>query len=267
MTSKRPRIDPGRLKVWMEDVYARYHDPRFLNSDPLLFVHAYHDPCDQEIAGLIAASLAYGQVVTINKNIARALGGMKPSPHAYLLASKEKDIRDSLSGFRHRWTNEAVMADLLLGVRRVLLEHGSLGALFIKLDRPGAPLERTLAAWVVHVQKQNAMSSKPLLADPSKSSACKRLHLYLRWMIRRDEIDPGCWVGLDPARLLIPLDTHMYQFARACGITQRMMADRKTVEEVTAFFRLVCPEDPVRYDFSLTRLGMIEGLHPDVRMK
>jgi uncharacterized protein (TIGR02757 family) len=99
-----------------------------------------------------------------------------------------------------------------------------------------------------------------LLPRPMKGSACKRLHLFLRWMVRKDEVDPGVWSGLDPTMLMIPLDTHMFRIARAFQLTRRRQADMRAVLEITDAFRAICPEDPVRYDFSLTRLGIREGV-------
>jgi uncharacterized protein (TIGR02757 family) len=93
-----------------------------------------------------------------------------------------------------------------------------------------------------------------------RGSACKRLHLFLRWMARKDEVDPGVWSGLDPARLMIPLDTHMFRIARTLELTRRKQADMRAALEITEAFRTICPEDPARYDFSLTRLGIREGV-------
>ncbi|MRR38115.1 DUF2400 family protein, partial [bacterium] len=100
-------------------------------------------------------------------------------------------------------------------------------------------------------------STSSLIPDPGRKSACKRLHLYLRWMVRSDEIDPGVWTGISPDSLVVPLDTHMFRISGALGLTSRSQADEKAAREITAGFRKICPGDPVRYDFSLTRLGIL----------
>jgi uncharacterized protein (TIGR02757 family) len=102
-----------------------------------------------------------------------------------------------------------------------------------------------------------------LLADPRDKSACKRLNLYLRWMVRRDDVDPGGWEGVRPAQLVVPLDVHMHRIGRALGLTQRQQADCRTALEVTEAFRKISPEDPVKYDFALTRLGIRDDTNLD----
>jgi uncharacterized protein (TIGR02757 family) len=193
-------------------LYRRYHRAEYIGSDPLLFVHRYVDPGDQEVVGLIASSLAYGNVTAINQSIARVLAHMGKSPRTFLLNSDGKQIAGAFAGFRHRWTGEEALADLMVGMRDVIRSKGGLGAAFLSVDEPEADIDSTLSRWVVLLRGRRARRAKELLSDPDRASACKRLHLYLRWMARRDVIDPGCWAGVSPSRLLMPLDTHVFQF-------------------------------------------------------
>lgn len=243
----------------LDALYRQYHDPKWIGSDPLQFVYHFESKADREIVGLIAASLAYGNVKYINVSIARVLERLENKPHDFLISSSHQKIKKSTVGFRHRWTDEIALADLLLGVKALVNEHGGLGRAFVSMDQPGRDIMATLRDWV------NALRCKrpcKLLADPGGNSACKRLLLYLRWMVRKDRIDPGCWEGIAPSRLIVPLDTHMYKFAVSCGFTDRKAADFKTAMEITTAFKRIAPEDPVKYDFSLTRPGIIEGWKP-----
>lgn len=250
------------MHSWLDRLHETYHTRKHLGTDPIQFVHRYHLPADQEVAGLIAASLAYGNVASIHRSTAEVLNRMHLAPAEFLASTGETDIRRIMAGFRHRWTGEDELGDLLIGIKRVAAEHGSLGQLFLAVDEKGPDVMAGLTHWVDSLRRGLPQRRKNLLSDPARSSACKRLHLYLRWMVRRDAIDVGCWKGVDPARLLIPLDTHIFGFARACGFTRRTVPDGRAVNEVTAVFRRICPEDPVRYDFSLTRPGIIDGWRP-----
>lgn len=253
------------MRDWLESLYHAYHHPSHLGSDPLQFVHRYRDPADQEIVGLIAASLAYGNVTSINRSIEEVLRRMPGSPAEFLRANDEQNLRRTMAGFRHRWTGPDELADVLVGVRRAIQAYGSLGRLFVALDAPGEDLGITLARWVGTLRGARSLRRKELLSDPARNSASKRLHLYLRWMVRKDAIDPGSWSGIDPARLIMPLDTHIFAFARACRLTRRTTPDGRAAREITEVFRRIRPDDPVRYDFSLTRPGIIDGWRPGRR--
>ncbi len=257
MTIRKPspqRLE--RLRTELEALYRHYHRPAFIGSDPIHYLYRFTSPLDQEVVGLVAASLAYGNVKSIHASIDKVLAVMGDHPRLYLEQSGETSILRDFRSFRHRWTSGRAMAGLLLDMKKVTGNFGSLGNAFYVLDDPGRPLQATLGAWVALLQDGRTLERKELLSDPRRSSACKRLHLYLRWMVRKDEIDPGCWSGIDPARLLMPLDTHIYQWAIRHRITRRKNADLRTVEEITRFFRHLCPADPVRYDFCLTRPGI-----------
>ncbi len=250
--------DPlSSLRVTLEDLHARYHRPEFIRSDPLSFVRACRDPDEREIVGLIAASLAYGNVKTICASIQSILERLEHRPRAFLLASTGRERRQALRGFRHRWTDAIAMGSLLEGVRDAIREHGTLARAFYSVDTSDADVRRPLAAWVRMLTPRRNPPERNLLADPEAGSACKRLFLYLRWMARRDDIDPGGWTQLSPARLKVPLDTHMFAFAHAHGMTRRASADARAVDEITGVFRRICPDDPVRYDFALTRPGIL----------
>jgi uncharacterized protein (TIGR02757 family) len=227
-----------------------------VDPDPLAPLYTYSDPGDQEIVGLITASLAFGNVKQILKSIEIVLEALPDLARTLpCLTNTELNVR--LAGFRHRYVTGVEMASLLLGAGALLREHGSLGAAFASLDDPEAPTLLPGLTRFVHALRNNGTLEKNyLLPDPALGSACKRWFMYLRWMVRSDAVDLGLWPKLGAHRLIIPVDTHMHRVALGLGLTRRNSADLKTALEITQAFSVLCPEDPVRYDFCLTRLGI-----------
>lgn len=241
-------------------LYRRYHHPDYLGTDPLGKVLAYTRPEDRELVGLLAAGLSYGQVTSIRASTDRVLTPMGDSPHSWLLETPPRYLRTAWEGFRHRWTSGDEVADLMIRVRRLLQRRGTLGGVFREGVVEGVPdILPALDRWVLAVGGPEHRRSS-LLAAPSSGSACKRMLLYLRWMLRRDAVDPGCWFFPGSERLLIvPLDTHMHRLALAVGMADRRQADQRTALLITESFRQWSPGDPVRFDFALTRLGILRA--------
>jgi uncharacterized protein (TIGR02757 family) len=255
-------------KERLEELYELFNHRKFVHPDPLEFLYAFPDPHEREIAGLIAASLAYGRVVQILKSVSFVLERMVPSPRSFLMASSDREILLCLSGFRHRFTTGEEMAYMLSGAKRILEKHGSLYNFFMaNLKEDEDTLLPALSALVDQLNLLNPASKNSLLPVPKKGSACKRLNLFLRWMVREDRVDPGGWKGVPPSKLIIPLDTHMYKICTSIAITKRKQADMQTAIEITDAFRKISPEDPVRYDFALTRLGIRKDLDPGTLLK
>jgi uncharacterized protein (TIGR02757 family) len=253
-------MNNAQLHEALEALYNRLNRREFVSPDPLEVVYRYDDPRDREVAGLIAACLAYGRVAQILRNLNVVLHALGPAPAARLRKDGAHTL-DSIPEFRHRWTDAREMAAFLDGIAKALRRYGSLEACFLAHHAPGA--EHTLPALTGFSQElRGGAPPNSLLSAPEKGSACKRLHLYLRWMVRCDEVDPGGWTGLSPAALLIPLDTHMHRLARGLRLTRRNQANLATVLEVTESFRRITPADPLKYDFALTRLGIRSELDP-----
>jgi uncharacterized protein (TIGR02757 family) len=244
------------LGTALERLYARYNEREYVDPDPLVFLYRYDEVRDREVAGLVASSLAYGNVKQIKRSIDAALSAMGPSPARYLIDGTERMIQRSLSGFRHRWTGEEELAGMLIGIKRALEKFGSLESCFTAgLGNDDQDIIPALTHFVDKVG-YNECGGRKLLASPEKKSACKRLNLFLRWMVRSDAVDPGGWTAVSPSLLIVPLDTHMNRIARALGMTGRRQMNLATAREITAAFRKIAPADPVRYDFALTRLGI-----------
>jgi len=211
------------------------------------------------VAGIVASALAFGRVTQILKSVSLVLERMGPSPRAFLDQMSHRSLKGAFPDFKHRWTTGEDVSALLLGVREALGRHGTLNSCFIAGMGPG---DRDVVNALAGFSRELGGGSGAcdyLLPSPEKGSACKRLNLFLRWMVRSDDVDPGGWAGVPPAALLIPLDTHMYRVGTELGFTQRKQPGLRAALEITDGFRSMAPDDPVRYDFSLTRLGMRGG--------
>jgi uncharacterized protein (TIGR02757 family) len=244
------------------ELYETYNHREFVHPDPLEFLYDYPDLRDREIVGLVASSLAYGGVRQILKGVKSVLVRME-SPHAFLRDSSRGSLVRMFEKFKYRFTTGDELAGMLYGVKRVVEEHGSLQACFVNAMRDDH--ETVIPALSVLVKELSAVFEgrpRSLLPSPIAGSACKRLNLFLRWMVRRDEVDPGGWDDVPASKLIVPLDTHMHRISLQLGLTNRKQANLKAACEITAAFRTIEPEDPVRYDFALTRLGIRDDLDP-----
>ena len=237
----------------LEKLYRKYTHRQYVHPDPLEFLYDYPDVRDREIVGLIASSLAYGRVVQILKSVRRVLDTLGASPYRLLSGDPRKIPVRKLRGFKHRFATGDEMIALLKAAGRVIKKHGSLNQCFLQEFSDGdANVIPALEAFAHEL----GGGQSHLMPCAARGSACKRLNLFLRWMVREDEVDPGGWVGISPAKLVIPLDAHMFRFGKTLGFTERKTADLTTALEVTAGFRAISPHDPVKYDFALTRLGI-----------
>lgn len=249
------------LKDLLETLYDTYNRKTYLHPDPLEFLHRYADRRDREIVGLVAACLAYGRVQQILKSVSFVLSVMGPSPFAYLKTVPVSAIDSHFRSFRHRFAGCNQIAALLRGIKGILTRQGSLYACFREGVKNNEPtLLNGLSRFVDQISAGAGCSPGHLLPLPERGSACKRLHLFLRWMVRTDEVDPGGWEDMGASKLIVPLDVHMHRIGRTLGFTKRNQADLRTALEITDGFRKIISADPVRYDFALTRLGIRKGL-------
>lgn len=250
------------MKQKLEDLYLTYNTREFVDPDPLLFLYDYPDKKDREIAGMVASSLAYGQVALIMKAVSHVLVKMGPSLSDYLDTRTQKDMAYDFKDFVYRFAKQEHIVSFLWGTRNVVKTFGSVEACFCEgMIKPDALVWDALD--FLYCRMECAGKTGHLMADPEKASACKRSHLFLRWMVRNDAVDPGGWDQICAASLMIPLDTHMHRIGQVLGFTQRKAADRKTVVEITTGFKKILPEDPVKYDFCLTRFGIRKSLDMD----
>jgi uncharacterized protein (TIGR02757 family) len=245
------------LKPALDALLARQDVAARRASDPVGFVHRYADPADREVVGLLASTLAFGQVATVRASIEKVLGALGDEPARAIEALDEDALALRLEGFRHRVYRGDHLARMLSRAGAMRAREGSLGAAFAeRLSRHGE-LRLALADFAAELRGEDAPRGLGhLLASPEKGSACKRLLLYLRWMARpADGVDLGLW-PVSPAALVVPLDTHVHRIARNLGLTSRNDASWRTAEEVTAALRRLDPDDPVKYDFALCHHGV-----------
>ena len=240
-------------------------------TDPVHIVRRFPAAEDREVVGFCAAGLAFGRVASVLQSIESLLAVMGPHPAAFVRDFDPARHGDRLAPLVHRWIRGRDLVALLVVLRRMLRESGSIEAFFLEGDDPSQPhvgpaldafsrraLDTDLrSAYGRRVPKQRGVSY--FFPRPSAGSACKRLNLFLRWMVRRDEIDLGVWTRLSPARLIVPLDTHVIRLGRCLRLTRYTSPGWKMAAEITASLRQVDACDPVRYDFALCHVGMMNA--------
>lgn len=242
------------LREKLDSLYAKYNKFELIHPDPLEFVYDYKLSEDQEIVALIASSLAYGRVAQILISAKKILSILGEHPKQTLLQADLDEIGLKLGAFKHRFTTGQEVYLLLKGIKSTLEKYGSLKACFCQKN--SNYLSR-VSKFVSELNLFFGNNKSYLTPSPEDGSACKRLMLFFKWMIRMDEVDPGTWADTGLLEeLVIPLDTHMYYISRELGFTKRKSADLKTALEITRNFRKLNPEDPTKYDFTLTRFGI-----------
>ncbi|UCF00134.1 MAG: TIGR02757 family protein [Planctomycetota bacterium] len=254
----------AKLKNVLEKLYDRYSHPAFIKPDPLQFVYCYSNPKDMEVAAFLAAVLAYGKVLQIQNSLTRLFAPMGDSPFEFV-KNFDKHKKQKLHNFKHRFTTGDCLSDLIQLLCKVLNRYGSIQEFFIQGydsdDENIIPALNRFCDSLLTMYTKNHNGRLPrglkyLLPKPSAGSASKRLNLFLRWMVRDDDIDTGLWKSIDKAKLIVPLDVHM---ARLCRILK--LYDQKTPSvtaalKITKGFAQIQPADPVKYDFALSRIGI-----------
>jgi uncharacterized protein (TIGR02757 family) len=259
----RTASSDARIASALEALVGRFDD-RFLDTDPLGIVRRFPDPSDREVAGLLAAGLAYGRVASIRASLERlfAILGKRPSRFVDALDLR-RDAR-RLEAFVHRFHTGRDVAVLLSLVRRARESSGSLEAFFADADPDpgsetiGPALDRFGERLFALGEVAAADRVRFFLPLPARGSVCKRSCLFLRWMVRpEDGVDCGVWTRVSPSRLVLPLDTHLIRVVRALGWTRRSSPGWAMALEATSRLRRIDPNDPVRFDFALSRLGIL----------
>lgn len=260
----------------LETLY-RLYGPETVATDPILFPRRYEAPEDREVTGWIASAFAYGQVPIIQANVGRILESLGPRPAATLSAISDfrAFVRDTLAGFRHRFHGALDTAALLYAIARARGEAGSVREFFEQEYRDDETDVAGLLSRVV--ARLLAFDFRPVLGrrslparspvrfffpDPAQGSACKRWNLYLRWMVRRDAVDFGLWPRIPTNRLVVPTDTHLHRIARRLRLTRRKTADWKAAREITRSLSRFDARDPVRFDYALCRIGILDICRP-----
>lgn len=257
------------LKQTLERFYREYDFKGRLLHDPIELPHRYERPEDIEAAGIIASCLAYGKVKLFKPVIEKILSGMGKSPHSFLM---DLDVRKQKHFItcKYRFNEPADILCLLFIMHVILKSHSTLKMAFLKHYRRDDP--NTGGAIAGFVGEAMAIDTSPVYGksikpygltqffpSPEKGGACKRINLFLRWMIRDRDIDFGIWKDIPKDKLVIPLDIHIARISRCLGFTRRTTSDWKTAVEITESLKRLDPEDPLKYDFALCHHG-ISGL-------
>jgi uncharacterized protein (TIGR02757 family) len=253
-------LAPSITRCELDVLYHQYNRRERVHPDPLGFLYLYADIRDREIAGLLASSLAYGRVAQIYKSLCSVLEKMGPSPLSFLNRSTRQSLTAMFGGFAHRFATGGNLVSLMLAIKDALDHYGSIHGCFLSgMTAEDDTMLPALTRFVAAITAGNAPGMGHLIPLPERGSACKRLNLFLRWMVRKDDVDPGGWDQIPASKLIIPLDVHMHRVGVRLGFTRRRQADMRTALEITRAFSRIIPEDPLRYDFTLCRMGM-EGV-------
>lgn len=251
---------------------ALYHDYNREESaaDPVHLVRPFDDAADREIAGFCAAALAFGRVGSVINSITTLFAIMGPRPAAFVRAFEPGAPHPELRAMVHRWTRGADLVALLWILRQILERSGSVEDFF--LEGYGAdhedigPALDSFSTRALALDLRRAYGRVPKRAGvcyffprPSGGSACKRLNLFVRWMVRRDEIDLGVWTRIPASKLVVPLDTHIIRLGRCLRLTRYTTPGWKMASDITASLRRLAPDDPIRFDFSLCHVGMMNA--------
>lgn len=256
-----------QIRDVLEKLYKRYNRRELISPDPLQFLYRYSKPADIEITAFLASALAYGRVQQIEKSLNNLLIRMGDSPSEFVI-NFDRDKRKTLKDFKHRFTTGDDISDLLTLLRTVISRHGSIEQYFARGYNPGdrniipALSEFCNSLLDIHAaghKGQPARGLKYLLVSPAGGSACKRLNLFLRWMVRDDDVDTGLWKSIDQARLIVPVDVHMGRLCKILGLYDQKTVSLSAAAEITESFAEIEPADPVKYDFALSRIGILEN--------
>ncbi len=258
------------LKSPLDRLYAAFNDAD-ATTDPIQAVRRYRRPDDQEIVAFCAAGLAFGRVASVLAATDALLEVMGPHPAAFVRRFEPDRHRDRMRHLGHRWIRHDDLVALLWVLGQMLSEAGSLEASFVAgLATDDSDVGSALDHFSRRAREYDldAAYGRPVsgrrgvhyfFPEPSQGSACKRLNLFLRWMVRRDAVDLGLWRGVTPSQLIVPLDTHIIRVGRCLRLTRYKSPGWGMAREITASLRRIDPEDPVRYDFSMCHLGMMEA--------
>jgi uncharacterized protein (TIGR02757 family) len=252
--------DP-EIARFLEGVYSACNTLGRLRRDPLARVRPFSDPADREIAAIVCSMLAFGSVDLIMRACSRALAPLGDRPAASLSRMGEAELGEAWGSFQYRFCFARDLIAVMRAIKRARESYGSLEDLFLRGDPGGPDVVGALGAFVRAMKDLGREGGRTfregLMPDPARGSACKRPFLALRWLSRKDRVDPGGWSRVHPSRLVVPLDLHM---SRVCygrlGFMSSRYANLRNALEATAAFRLYAPDDPVKFDFALTRPGI-----------
>lgn len=271
MSESRSKQAPGRavlLKPTLDQLYTSFNAPDSA-TDPIQIVRRYARPADQEIVGFCAAGLAFGRVASVMQSIERVATVLGPEPAAFVRGFDPARDAAPLQDFVHRWIRGVDIVGLLWVLRQMLEQAGSIEGFFAAGDPGGDDVRDALDSFSARAMALDlgaaygTVAARPGVAyffpKPSAGSACKRLNLFMRWMVRHDALDLGAWSRVPASRLIVPLDTHVIRVGRCLQLTRHTSPGWAMAQDITAALRTLDPADPVKHDFSVCHLGMMNA--------
>ena len=248
-----------QLKIYLDSKVEKFNQLEFIESDPIQIPHKFTKKEDIEIAGFLAATIAWGNRKMIIRNSNRMVDYMDNAPYDFVVNHQESDL-EKLNGFVHRTFNDQDFKQFIKSLKNIYLQHGGIEEVFTKYQGESDMKEaifqfREHFFEIDHLQRTHRHVSNPL-----KGSAAKRINMYLRWMVRNDNkgVDFGLWKGVPMSKLSIPLDVHSGRIGRELGMLHRKQNDWKAVAELDEQLRLLDPNDPVKYDYALFGIGVFD---------
>ncbi len=248
------------IKSFLDEKYKLYASPRFIEHDPIQIPHRYTKKEDIEVAGFLAASLAWGQRPMIIRSVGNLLDRMGESPYDFLMEASKNEF-ETFADFYYRTFNGIDCVAFLKSLQRIYKQNGGLEKVFTDGYKKSETVKSSISNFRdVFIANRFPKRSEKHISNPLAGSAAKRLNMFLRWMVRSNTegVDFGIWSQIPQSALMLPLDVHTSRVARALGLLPRKQNDWKAVEEITANLRKFDPNDPVKYDFALFGLGVFE---------
>jgi len=247
----------------LESKYKEYNTTSFIAVDPVCIPHRFTKKEDIEIMGFIAAVLAWGQRKTIINKCTELIERMDGAPHQFITQHQDVDLKQ-LEGFVHRTFNDTDLLYFVFALKEMYTEFISMEEVFLKgMNKNAVNIEGGLIAFRNYFFSfDHPHRTRKHISSPETKSACKRLNMFLRWMVRKDKkgVDFGIWTKIQPAQLICPCDVHVDRIARQLGLITRTQVDWQTAVELTNNLKTLDPKDPVKYDFALFGMGVVEGM-------
>lgn len=249
---------PKEIHELLEVKSSFYNRPLFIETDPISIPHLFKTKEDIEISGFLTAIIAWGQRKTIISNARKMIRMMDHEPYRFIMSASDREL-SQLASFQHRTFNGLDCIYFLTSLKNIYARYGGLEGAF---SLPGKEdiYSRMIRFRELFFEMDSLPRTGKHVADPSRGASAKRLNMFLRWMVRKDDrgVDFGIWDSIPQHLLMCPLDVHSGSVARKLGLLQRKQDDWKAVEELTSVLRLLDPSDPVKYDFALFGMGVFE---------
>lgn len=249
------------IKPYLDEINNHVEQPDYIQNDPVQFIYAFDKKKEREIAGFLAATLAWGRRDIVNAKVEDLLNRMEFDPYNFVITYSQTEFV-KLKSFKHRTFKPVDIHSILLSLKQIYSDYRDFEMFWRDCYKEAKKDKRPLMAIFHHAFfnqcKDLANRTRKHISNPEKGSTCKRLCMFLRWMIRKNSpVDPGIWNFIDPSELLIPFDVHVSRQARRYGLVARKSNDFKTVKQLTFTLQRMNPEDPTRYDYALFGIGAL----------